>query len=331
MKLNIIRLMMVCCVVGGIVFQVNTHAGEAEDKSLWASTIDGSLEGMAMALKDGASSNARSKHGMTPLMWAAQDGNLAMAKLLVENGADVNALHGTWGCTVLGFAAGQMYPQVVRYLIEHGASTTERPSATSSPLLKAVRNRIDNEDELEKLKEVVEDLVSNGADINFRNRKKQTPLMLAARSGKVSIVRLLLDKGANINDGDRYGNTALMHASIKGQLSVVELLLTKGADMSKSHLCGCTALLLASEAGHSDVAELLLDNGSDINAKNEDGMTALMFAAKHGHIKTIELLLRHEVRINELNNAGKTARMLAVEFKQDEAEDLLHEAGGRCF
>ncbi len=74
-----------------------------------------------------------------------------------------------------------------------------------------------------------------------------------------------------------------------------------------------------------------MDKGSEINAKNEHGMTALMFAAKEGHLQTVQLLIERNVRVNDLNNEGKTARMLSVEAEQEEVEELLHEAGGRCF
>ncbi len=225
----------VCLLSGVVGWQVDATAGEVEDKKLWDSAIEGSLEGVVSALKAGASSNVRSRNGMTPLMWAAQEGHLSLVKQLVDSGADVNAVHSKWGCSVLGFASEQLHPDIVKYLIDKGAKVDTPSKSKWNPLLKAVRNRVKNgdEDEQTRLNKVVGLLLDNGADIHFRNKKKATSLILAARAGNSEIVQMLLDKGAKINDQDKYGNNALMHAAMKGHLDVVTLLLSKGIDVKK--------------------------------------------------------------------------------------------------
>jgi len=70
--------------------------------------------------------------------------------------------------------------------------------------------------------EVIRELIKRGADINFRDEKGYTPLIIACYNNRLETARLLLDSGANIDEGDSGGNTALMGASFKGYLPIVD-------------------------------------------------------------------------------------------------------------
>lgn len=62
-------------------------------------------------------------------------------------------------------------------------------------------------------KEIAILLLERGANINLRNKKGTTALMVAAQKGHTETVILLLDKGADINSKDYDGWNALMHAA----------------------------------------------------------------------------------------------------------------------
>ncbi|KAF1982386.1 ankyrin [Aulographum hederae CBS 113979] len=109
------------------------------------------------------------------------------------------------------------------------------------------------------------------------------PLYYMAMNGLLEIVELLLSKGANVNaQGGHYGN-ALQVASYKGHSSVVELLLSRGADVNARGGDYGNALQEASYKGHSSVVELLLSRGADVNAQGGHYGNALQAASSGGH------------------------------------------------
>jgi len=87
-------------------------------------------------------------------------------------------------------------------------------------------------------KEVVEVLLANGAYIEARiKRNGYTPLHYAAYCGMPEMVELLLSKGANIKAGNRWGAKP-MHVAVGYDRSrVVKLLLSKGANIQAK--CAC--------------------------------------------------------------------------------------------
>jgi ankyrin repeat protein len=83
-------------------------------------------------------------------------------------------------------------------------------------------------------------------------------LHVAAKSGHVSMVKLLLDKGATINIQDESGNTALHYASANGKKDMVKLLLEKGADASVVNAKEQKAIDYSNIKGYNEITELLL-------------------------------------------------------------------------
>jgi ankyrin repeat protein len=120
------------------------------------------------------------------LLWAAEHGLEAIATLLLDQGADVNAAD-QFGNTSLHLAV--RYPQLVRLLLERGARVDARNAFGDTPLHRAVGD-----------KRVVELLLAAGADATARNLFDKTPLDYCLRGGtsvyNLSIVELLIRAGA---------------------------------------------------------------------------------------------------------------------------------------
>ena len=106
--------------------------------------------------------------------------------------------------------------------------------------------------------------------------------------GHVNVVELLLSKGANINDKDNSGRSSIIHASIHGHVNVVELLLTKGASINDKNNFGWSSIITASNYGHVNVVELLLTKGANINDITNQGSTAISVSDSD----TIKYILR---------------------------------------
>ena len=129
-------------------------------------------------------------------------------------------------------------------------------------------------------------LINNGININIKDYKGRTPLILATlekqRSWYVDnegvTALILIDAGADVNTSDNKGETALMRAAFNGQTDVVKWLLNAGADVNAQDNEGRSALTMA--AWNNDnkikISQLLTKAGAAVNARANDGSTALM-------------------------------------------------------
>lgn len=72
--------------------------------------------------------------------------------------------------------------------------------------------------------------LEQGADVNYRDKINRTPLMEAAKRGRLPVLELLLARGADVNAKDHSGLTPLMSAIAPHQLATVQLLVASGAD-----------------------------------------------------------------------------------------------------
>ena len=95
------------------------------------------------------------------------------------------------------------------------------------------------------------------ADIDAKNVKGYSPLMLAAYHGRAEVVRYLLTRGADANSADNDGSTVLMGAAFKGDIDVVRLLIEAGADIDAHNAKGQTAIDFAHMFGRADIARFL--------------------------------------------------------------------------
>lgn len=119
----------------------------------------------------------------------------------------------------------------------------------------------------------VKTLLSEGADVNSKNRMGWTLLQTAIRNKRTEIVTLLIEKGADVQTKDNRGRTPLHFAAETGQKAVVEQLIAKGAEINVMEGRGDNALSLAKKNNHKEVTDLLIKNGAkdpEPNALLED-------------------------------------------------------------
>lgn len=137
-------------------------------------------------------------------------------------------------------------------------------------------------------KEVVEFLLSKGADVNAQNAHTPSPLHLAAAKGNRALVELFLEHGADANRQAPAGPTPLQEAAIHAHADVVDFLLKHGASQN---------LFSYAATGHiTEVRQLLEEDPS--RALRPDGWdrTPLDYAAAAGQIEVAQLLLSYGVK-----------------------------------
>ncbi|XP_019763189.1 ankyrin repeat and KH domain-containing protein 1 isoform X1 [Dendroctonus ponderosae] len=175
--------------------------------------------------------------------------------------------------------------------------------------------------------ELVELLISRGADIEHRDKKGFTPLILAATAGHEKVVEILLNHNADIEaQSERTKDTPLSLACSGGRYEVVELLLTRNANKEHRNVSDYTPLSLAASGGYVNIIKLLLSHGAEINSRTGSklGISPLMLAAMNGHGAAVKLLLEMGSDINaQIETNRNTALTLACFQGRHEVVALL--------
>lgn len=105
----------------------------------------------------------------------------------------------------------------------------------------------------------VQGFLDQGGDVDLKNHKGYSLLMLAAYSEQLELCRLLMEAGADVNSEDHCGNTILMGVAFKGHADVIRLLLKYGADPRPRNRLGLSAHTFAKLFGRQEVAVILAD------------------------------------------------------------------------
>lgn len=213
---------------------------------LWKAAACGSMTGVDNAIQKGGKVNFiyNPDDRKMPLHVACEGGHLHVVKLLVENGAVVDAVAITNQDTPLILAVSSGNVDIVKFLVQNSASLDTKNCYGNTALLQAAKDGY---------YEICDELLNAGADISVVNNKGSSALHLCCygenkKEHKIDLVRLLTKSGASVNARDERG---------------------------------VTPLLIAAGAARSDVIEFLLDNGADPSVKDNTGMDAHETAQFH--------------------------------------------------
>ena len=212
---------------------------------------------------------------MTPLALACANGNAEMIRLLLDAGADPNSVDPA-GETALMMAARIGNLDAVKVLLDRGAVLDARDREfEQTALMVAVR---------ENHPEVVRLFVERHADVNARTRTGRAPAWVLPNSVPGFGHGIGIVRGGLPERGSRYlipgGLTPLLYAARDGRLESARILVAAGADVKQTDPNGITPLLMAITNNHMDVARFLIDRGSDVNAVDWYGRTPLWAAVE---------------------------------------------------
>ncbi|KAM6509572.1 hypothetical protein FALCPG4_017224 [Fusarium falciforme] len=234
--------------------------------------------------------DAKDGSGRTPLMYAAERGDVFKARALVNAGADVN-IKSSGGSSALGFALDSDMPQstclqLVDLFLDAGTDIdmVDERQGRNFMHFAAERNNAS----------AVKRLLAAGAKIDPQTAKMPaTPLAFAARYNAVDVLQLLCEEGADINASQNNSITPLLMAvgfnAHQGQAMLLQL----GADYLRDSQ-GTTVLHAAAESGDEKTLETLASfglKGLDVEARDKNGLTA------REQFETREQPVTEEVRV----------------------------------
>jgi ankyrin repeat protein len=204
----------------------------------------------------------------------AESGDLESLQVVLRDQPDLVNAKNENGRTPLHLACRGAYPEVVKYLVAHGADVNARDDYQSTPLhFAAYRN----------LTESMNVLLEGKADANLQDHSKATPLHYAAMADQTAAVEVLIAAGAKLEIPDDYGRTPLMLcARERGGPQTINIVLEAGADVTATDRYGDDALELAAWRGKEEVVNLLLDAGAKVPGSGPDSQELFRHAADNG-------------------------------------------------
>ncbi|GAB3499680.1 ankyrin repeat domain-containing protein [Spirosoma knui] len=260
--------------------------------------------------------------GRIYIHWAANRGNVELMEHLLSKGSKAN-LEDNHGMTPLNFAAanGQSNTQVYDLCLKNGANLKKDLNHDgANALLIAIAN--------DKDLKLTDYFVSKGLDLKSTDAAGNNAFSYAARGGNIATMKALLEKGVPAQDnafimasqGSRRGPNS------PEVFQYLESLKLKPTVTNKN---GENALhAIVRRPRQNELIQYFLSKGVDVNQANEEGNTVFMnAAASNRDMAVLELLLPKVKDINQANQKGVTALAMAVKGNSPEAVSFLINKG----
>ncbi|KAI0551042.1 ankyrin repeat-containing domain protein [Xylaria curta] len=162
--------------------------------------------------------------------------------------------------------------------------------------------------------EMIEFLISKGADVNQQGGRFGGALQVAASSGRFEIVKFLIDKGADVNrQGGVYGS-ALQAAAAHSYIEIADFLINEGANVNQQGGNRDNALQAAVVHGNLEMIKHLVDKGANVCLQDDFQMTALHYAVWRMEPGIVGFLLGKNARPDAQNDTGVTPFDLAIQL-----------------
>lgn len=234
------------------------------------------------------------------------------------------------GCSPLHVACEQGNLRYVKWLLEQGALISEPTTCNDglSPFTMAVRN-----DRLELSKWIFAHYCADPTLAfpihNAPNKRGSIPLMYAAESASIELVEWMISIGANFRARNNKGSTVLMWATSNPNLEVLKYITSLDeAQLRQPNEEGMTPLSFAVMEERVDVFNFLIARGVPTSHRNVAGLSPLLLAVRYGKLEMLKQLLRCGESLKETNDRGANALLIAAQHGHLETMKFSHTEGG---
>jgi uncharacterized protein len=316
--------------IGALCLSALLHA--AGPASLVDAAMQGNKDAVRAMLRQGADVNTTQGDGMTALHWAAQKGDIELAKTLMYAGANVKAATRIGGYTPILIAAKNGNAPMIEALVDGGADPNSATLNGATALMFAAQ--AGNTD-------AVKLLLARGADVNAKEKVKgETAVMIAASYGRAEVIRALTAQGADLEVTTKVMDLAAFNKEEQERLAQFQQQQAQAAARGGrggaapepnrggrgfnpnakpgidrqynftelvAYWGGMAPLHFAARQGQIEATQALLDAGADVNQQAVgDNSTPLIIAAVNGHFDLAKALLEKGADPNLMQHNGVT-------------------------
>jgi ankyrin repeat protein len=275
-------------------------------------SINKQMESTAIQLiKYGADTTAKLSNGSNALMMACER-NLenVVKEIIMRKQVDLNAKT-VQGTTALSIALKERNMRIAKMLHTAGAKPLNLLESACVSDIKAS-----------------EQLLAAGANIELRDEKGRTPLIIAFLFEDYAMANFLISKGADINARDYFGMAPVLIASMANNGALLALCIDNKADVLVQDINGINALMfLVFFQNDALIDSMIAYNDKTVNCIDNSGLTPLIIAISNGNKRTIEKLVAKGAYIN--SKRSRRPLNVAVEIGNLDIAKLMLDKGAR--
>jgi ankyrin repeat protein len=300
------------CAMLALSLSTLTHAAAGAAASFVDAAMNGNRDAVRAFLKDGADVNTTQADGMTALHWAAQKGDVELAKVLLYASANLKATTRIGGYTPLLIASKNGDAAMIDILTQAGADANAPTMNGTTPLMLAAAAG---------KPAAVTALIAHGASVNAKEAVKgETALTFAAAFGRADVIRVLTAHGADVKAttkaidladfakeeqerlaaerGGGNGGAAGRGNAPGGRGGAPQGPQVAGVNRQYNYTelvgfwGGLAPMHLAARQGEVESVKALMEAGADVNQRGAgDPVTPLLIATMNGHFDLAKYLL----------------------------------------
>ena len=320
---HVIKRDVRCLLASSCVLLASLSFGAPPDgASLAEAARIGDLETLHALIAEGAEVSAPGRYDTPALHWPARTGDLDMARLLLNAGANPDQTNGL-GVAPLHVAIEFGQVAMAQVLLDAGANPMLADRTGERPLALAVRAGS---------QKIVEALLAKDVEVDIRDPAYgQTALMLAARSGHLSIARLLIKHGASVDAQSKAGEVPAWRRPSDNAGSKGVGIIRGGwpARGERYPVPGAkTPLLYATRSGDLAMTRLLVESGASLELADANTVTPLLNAVINssiaavrgptGHLEVAHYLIDQGADIHIVDWYGQTPLWAAVNVRNQD-------------
>ncbi|KAA0708979.1 Ankyrin repeat domain-containing protein 6 [Triplophysa tibetana] len=259
---------------------------------------------------------ATTKNGRTPLHLAAYKGHIAVVRILLAAGCDLD-IQDDCDQTALHRAAVLGNTDVISALVQEGCALDRQDKDGNTAL---------HETAWHGFSQSVKLLVKAGANVHAKNKAGNSALHLACQNGHAQSSKVLLLAGSRPDSKNNAGDTCLHVSARYNHLNVTRALLSVFCSVTEKNHVGDTALHIAAALNHRKTVRMLLEAGADTHIKNNVAETALGQARENDNPEVALIL----TKASQSFSRGRTVRKRRDKMKTEgraqsvPRDDVLH-------